>query len=32
GYGCAVVGSLPRERLNEVARNAYTQLVNGLAS
>ncbi|WP_245462323.1 anti-sigma factor, partial [Mesorhizobium sp. M7A.F.Ca.CA.001.11.2.1] len=32
GYGCAVAGSLPRERLNEVARNAYTQLVNGLAS
>jgi anti-sigma factor RsiW len=32
GYGCAVVGSLPRERLAAVARSAYSQLVNGLAS
>ncbi|MCZ8543247.1 anti-sigma factor [Mesorhizobium qingshengii] len=32
GYGCAVVGSLPRERLAEVAKNAYSQLVSGLAS
>jgi len=32
GYGCAVVGSLPHERLAEVAKSAYTQLVNGLAS
>jgi anti-sigma factor RsiW len=32
GYGCAVVGSLPRERLAAVAKSAYTQLVNGLAS
>jgi anti-sigma factor RsiW len=32
GYGCAVVGSLPREQLAEVAKSAYTQLVVGLAS
>ena len=32
GYGCAVVGSLPRERLAAVARNAYGQLVAGIAS
>ncbi|TGQ66749.1 anti-sigma factor [Mesorhizobium sp. M00.F.Ca.ET.186.01.1.1] len=32
GYGCAVVGSLPREQLAAVAKSAYTQLVNGLAS
>ncbi|WP_421913766.1 anti-sigma factor family protein [Mesorhizobium sp.] len=32
GYGCAVVGSLPHERLSAVARSAYTQLVNGLDS
>lgn len=30
GYGCAVVGSLPRERLAAVARSAYGQLVAGL--
>lgn len=32
GYGCAVVGSLPREKLAAVARNAYGQLVAGIAS
>ncbi|MBN9273977.1 MAG: anti-sigma factor, partial [Mesorhizobium sp.] len=32
GYGCAVVGSLPRERLAAVARSAYGQLVAGLTS
>lgn len=32
GYGCAVVGSLPRERLNAVARRAYRQLLVGIAS
>lgn len=32
GYGCAVVGSLSHERLADVAKSAYTQLVNGLAS
>ncbi|MET2827654.1 anti-sigma factor family protein [Mesorhizobium shangrilense] len=32
GYGCAVVGSLPHERLADVAKSAYMQLVNGLAS
>jgi len=32
GYGCAVVGSLSHERLAAVAKSAYTQLVNGLAS
>jgi anti-sigma factor RsiW len=32
GYGCAVVGSLPHERLAAVAKSAYTQLVNGMAS
>ena len=32
GYGCAVVGSLPRERLAEVAKSAYGQLLAGLAS
>ena len=30
GYGCAVVGSLPDERLDEVARNAYRQLLAGM--
>jgi len=32
GYGCAVVGSLPREQLAVVAKNAYGQLLAGLAS
>ena len=32
GYGCAVVGSLPRERLAAVAKSAYGQLLAGLAS
>jgi len=32
GYGCAVVGSLPREQLAVVANNAYGQLLAGLAS
>jgi anti-sigma factor RsiW len=30
GYGCAVVGSLPRERLAMVAKSAYKQLLVGL--
>ncbi len=29
GYGCAIVGSLPSERLSEVARNAYKQILAG---
>ena len=29
GWGCAVVGTLPQERLVEVARNAYRQLLAG---
>lgn len=29
GWGCAVVGTLPQERLLEVARNAYRQLLAG---
>ena len=29
GWGCAVVGSLPTEKLTEVARNAYRQLLAG---
>lgn len=29
GYGCAVVGALPQERLAIVARNAYRQLIEG---
>jgi anti-sigma factor RsiW len=32
GYGCAVVGSLPDDRLNEVAKRAYKQLVSGIWS
>ncbi|TIT22671.1 MAG: anti-sigma factor [Mesorhizobium sp.] len=32
GYGCAVVGSLPRERLAAVAKSAYGQLLAGLQS
>lgn len=32
GYGCAVVGSLPDDRLGEVAKRAYEQLVAGMAS
>ncbi|CAM5584534.1 hypothetical protein MAUB1S_09854 [Mycolicibacterium aubagnense] len=32
GYGCAVVGSLPQERLAVVARNAYRQLIEGAES
>jgi anti-sigma factor RsiW len=30
GYGCAVVGSLPDERLGEVARSAYRPLLAGM--
>ena len=29
GYGCAIVGALPQERLAAVARNAYRQLIEG---
>jgi len=32
GYGCAVVGSLPDNRLSEVAKRAYEQLVAGMIS
>ncbi|TIU96158.1 MAG: anti-sigma factor, partial [Mesorhizobium sp.] len=32
GYGCAVVGSLPRAQLTAVAKSAYSQLLAGLAS
>ncbi|MGX8008728.1 anti-sigma factor family protein [Mesorhizobium sp. ORM8.1] len=32
GYGCAVVGSLPPERLSAVAKSAYGQLVAGISS
>ena len=32
GYGCAIVGSLPSERLNEVARSAYRQLLAGMTT
>lgn len=32
GYGCAVVGVLPQERLAVVARNAYRQLIEGAES
>lgn len=32
GYGCAVVGSLPQDRLATVARNAYRQLIEGSES
>jgi anti-sigma factor RsiW len=31
-YGCAIVGSLPQERLAEVARSAWRQLVEGASS
>ncbi|TIO07467.1 anti-sigma factor [Mesorhizobium sp.] len=31
GYGCAVVGSLPRAQLTAVAKSAYSQLLAGLA-
>ncbi|MEJ6781471.1 anti-sigma factor family protein [Aminobacter sp. Piv2-1] len=29
GYACAIVGNLPQERLSEVARDAYKQLLAG---
>lgn len=29
GYGCAVVGTLPKEKLSEVARSAWRQLLEG---
>lgn len=32
GYGCAIVGSLPQERLAKVARSAWQQLVEGASS
>jgi anti-sigma factor RsiW len=32
GYACAVVGSLPPERLSDVAKSAYGQLVAGISS
>lgn len=32
GYGCAVVGSLPGDQLNAVAKRAYKQLVSGIWS
>ncbi|MBZ9736797.1 anti-sigma factor [Mesorhizobium sp. CA18] len=32
GYACAVVGSLPPERLSDVAKTAYGQLVAGISS
>ncbi|PBB98220.1 anti-sigma factor [Mesorhizobium sp. WSM3862] len=32
GYGCAVVGTLPPERLSEVAKSAYGQLLAGISS
>lgn len=32
GYGCAVVGSLPPERLSDIAKSAYDQLVAGISS
>jgi anti-sigma factor RsiW len=32
GYACAVVGSLPPERLSEVAKSAYGQLLAGISS
>lgn len=31
GYGCAVVGSMPEDRLAAVAENAYRQLVEGIS-
>ncbi|HTV71085.1 MAG TPA: anti-sigma factor [Rhizobiaceae bacterium] len=30
GYGCAIVGVLPKERIDAVARDAWRQLVTGL--
>ncbi|RVD57097.1 anti-sigma factor [Mesorhizobium sp. M2D.F.Ca.ET.185.01.1.1] len=32
GYACAVVGSLPPERLSDVAKTAYGQLLAGISS
>ncbi|PBB37368.1 anti-sigma factor [Mesorhizobium sp. WSM3868] len=32
GYGCAVVGTLPPERLSQVAKSAYGQLLAGISS
>jgi len=32
GFGCAIVGVLPPERLTEVARSAWRQLVKGAAA
>ena len=32
GYGCAVVGTLPKDRLSEVARSAWRQLLAGARS
>lgn len=32
GYGCAVVGTLPPERLSAVAKSAYGQLLAGISS
>lgn len=32
GYACAVVGSLPADRLSDVAKSAYGQLVAGISS
>jgi anti-sigma factor RsiW len=32
GYACAVVGSLPPDRLSDVAKSAYGQLVAGISS
>ncbi|MBZ9820948.1 anti-sigma factor family protein [Mesorhizobium sp. CA4] len=32
GYACAVVGSLPPERLSDVAKSAYGQLLAGISS
>jgi anti-sigma factor RsiW len=32
GYGCAIVGTLPGRRLNDVASSAYRQLVAGISS
>lgn len=32
GYGCAVVGSLPHERLNDIAKRAYRQLLSTIWS
>jgi anti-sigma factor RsiW len=32
GYGCAIVGTLPGRRLDDVASSAYRQLVAGMSS